>query len=53
MEELNTKGKNAKEAANYLMKVSSDRKKDVLLHSAELLMKHKEEIIIANKKIIE
>ena len=50
MEELNTKGKNAKEAANYLMKVSSDRKKDVLLHSAELLMKHKEEIIIANKK---
>ena len=50
MEELITKGKNAKEAANYLMKVSSDRKNDVLLHSAELLMKHKEEIIIANKK---
>ena len=50
MEELIIKGKKAKEAANYLMKVSSDRKNDVLIRSAELLLEQKEKIIIANKR---
>ena len=50
MEELIIKGKKAKEAANYLMKVSSDRKNDVLIRSAEFLLEQKEKILTANKK---
>jgi glutamate-5-semialdehyde dehydrogenase len=51
-DELETKGRKAKEASVVLMNASSDKKNSVLLNTAKLLLKKKEEIMAANQKDI-
>ena len=50
MEELEIKGQKAKKAANFLIKVSTGEKNKVLNHAADLLEKHTNDILTANKK---
>lgn len=50
MEELNIKGKLAKDASRFLVKASTQQKNDVLLRSADFLEEKKPEILEANKK---
>lgn len=50
MEELNVKGKLAKNASWFLVKASTQQKNDVLLKSADFLEERKSEILEANKK---
>ncbi|HYX07738.1 MAG TPA: glutamate-5-semialdehyde dehydrogenase, partial [Bacteroidales bacterium] len=50
MEELEIKGQKARKAANFLIRVSTGDKNNVLNHAADLLEKHAADILEANKK---
>ncbi len=53
LNELNTKGKKAKEASYFLSKLSSAKKNLALEKSAEMLLNRSNEIIESNKKDVE